>query len=124
MKKSFVTMLAVYLGAAMMLFTVPGPAWAVLIPAARSVDAKNNAAIQRALESSLVMQRLVDLGLSPEEAAVRVGALSDEAVHGFASRMDSLQAGDDGVEALVVVVLALILVAGFLELTGHSVVIR
>ncbi len=54
------------------------------------------ARIQLVLESRVVRQKLMDLGLYSEEAMARVNKLSGEQVHQFASQLDSLQAGGVG----------------------------
>jgi hypothetical protein len=83
------------------------------------------ASIQKTLESTVVKQRLMDYGLSSEEAMARINTLSDEQVHQFASRFDSLQAGaDDGVDALVFLLLVTLIVILILEATGHHVIVR
>ncbi len=64
--------------------------------------------IRKTLESAVVRQRLMDLGLSPDEAMARINRLSDDQIHQFASRLDSLQAG--GHHGHFVVVLLLIIV--------------
>ena len=43
-----------------------------------------------------VQQRLQDHGLTPEEAAMKMNALSDEQLHEFAVNMDAIQAGGQG----------------------------
>ncbi len=127
LKKTVFKLLSIYLVLAMALITMPAQGWAMFIPnqttgSARQADMSS---IQKTLESSIVKQRLMDYGLSPEEAMARINNLSDEQVHQFASRLDSLQAGaDSGVDALVVLLLVAILVILILELTGHHVIVR
>jgi hypothetical protein len=125
-KKTFFKVVSVYLVFAMVLITLPAQGWAMFISSAgadtvRKVD---TATIQKTLESAVVKQRLMDYGLSPDEAMARVNKLSDEQVHQFAAQLNSLQAGADGVDAVVFVLLVVILVIVILELTGHHVVLR
>jgi hypothetical protein len=80
--------------------------------------------IQKALESSVVKQRLMDYGLSSEEAVARIKKLSDKEVHQFAGNLDSLQAGADAVDALIFLVLVAIIVVVVLQATGHKVIVR
>jgi hypothetical protein len=82
------------------------------------------ATIQKTLESTVVKQRLMDYGLSPDEAMARINKLSDEQVHQFAAQLNSLQAGADGVDALIFILVVAILVVLFLELSGHRVIVR
>jgi hypothetical protein len=67
----------------------------------------------------------MEYGLSPEEAMARINTLSDQQVHDFASRLDSLQAGaDDGLGAVIFLLLVAIIVVVVLEVTGHRVIVR
>jgi hypothetical protein len=119
-------LLSVYLAFAMALITFPAQGWAMFLPStgADTVRKANMATIQKTIESTVVKQRLVDYGLSPEEAMARINQLSDEQVHQFASKLDSVQAGADGVDTLVFLLLVAILVVVILELTGHRVIVR
>ncbi len=72
--------------------------------------AADMATIQKDLESRIVRQKLLDLGLSTEEAMARVNQLSDDQLHQFASRLDSLQAGGHHEDSLIVILLLLILI--------------
>ncbi len=127
-KKTFFKLLSVYLVFAMALISLPAQGWAMFIPAgqgttgaARQADIR---AIQKTLESAVVKQRLMDFGLSSEEAMARIDTLSDEQVHQFASKLDSLQAGADDVGALVFLLLVAIIVIVVLEATGHHIIVR
>jgi hypothetical protein len=127
LKKTFLKLLSIYLVLAMVLMTLPAQGWAMFIPSQTSGIARqaDMASIQKTLESTVVKQRLMDYGLSSEEAMGRINKLSDEQVHQFASRLDSLQAGaDDGVDAVVFILVVTIIVVLILELTGHHVIVR
>ncbi len=100
--------------------TFAGEAEAMFVSSAPGQDAANLtqtsrdrvadlARIRAALESRIVRQKLMDLGLSTEEATTRVNKLSDEQVHQFASRLDSLQAGGRHGDSLIILLLVLIL---------------
>ena len=127
LKKTIFKLLSIYLVLAMVLITLPAQGWAMFIPSQTTGSTRHAdmASIQKTLESTIVKQRLMDYGLSSEEAMARINKLSDEQVHQFAAQLDSLQAGaDDGVDALVVLVLVAILVILILELTGHHIIVR
>jgi len=126
LKRPFTQLLAVYLVFATLLLTVPAQGWAMLIPANQASPARQAdlGAIQKTLESTVVKQRLMDVGLSPEEALARINGLSDEQTHTLAANLDSLQAGADGVGALVFLLVVAIIVVIVLQATGHSVVFR
>ncbi len=118
--------LALYLVFAMVILSLPAQVWAMFIPAAQTASSRQEdlSAIQRALESNVIKQRLVDLGLSSDEAMARVNSLSDAQIHQLASKLDSVQAGGDGADAVVFILLVAILVIVILELTGHRVIVR
>ena len=125
-KKPFFKMLSIYLAFAMVLLTLPGQGWAMFLPTAGSSPARqaDMNTIQKTLESKVVQQRLMDYGLSPEEAMARINTLPDDQVHRFAANMDSVQAGADGLGAVAFVLVVAILVILILELTGHHVIFR
>ncbi len=101
--------------------TFPGRAEAMFVASTSHEDAvspaqapgdraADTARIQAVLESKVIRQKLLDLGLSSEEAMARINKLSDEQVHQFASRLDSLQAGGHGDGGLIVVLLLVIII--------------
>ncbi len=103
------------------------PAEAMFIPAvpggtasiaqnASGDRAKDLASVEAALESKIIRQKLVDYGLSPEEASARVNALSDQQLHELAAHTDAIQAGADPGDFVVglVVVAVLVVIIVFL----------
>jgi hypothetical protein len=117
--KSFVA--AYLIGALIAVSTFSGRAEAMFVPATPHMDvvspaqtsgerAVDVARIQAALESKVVRQKLLDLGLSSEEAMARINKLSDEEVHQFASRLNSLQAGGQGGPLVIVLLLVIIII--------------
>ncbi len=65
-----------------------------------------------------VQQQLTLLGVDPEEAARRVASLSDEEIQQIAGRLDELPAGQNGVGAVVGVILIIFLVLLITDLLG------
>jgi len=119
--------LSVYLIAALIVLSLPSPGWAMFIPSACQPTSETTvelSRIQAVLESTLLSQRLADYGLSPEETLAKINALSDAQIHDLASRMDSLQAGGDGLGALVFLLLVAVVVVVVLQATGHRVIIK
>jgi hypothetical protein len=130
LKAFYAKPLVIYLATALLaLSTIAGPTEAMFVPAAphqvstgaadvsagRAADLAN---VQGALESTIVQQRLLDYGLSPEDAMARVNKLSDEQINQLATHTDSLQAGGDGgsvLVALVVIGLLVVLLVYLLE---------
>jgi hypothetical protein len=125
LKTPFTKILALYLIAALFALTFPAQGWAMLVPAAsaktRTADAEK---IRITLESSLIQQRLLDYGLTPEETARRLNTLSNEQVHRLAANLDAVQAGGDVLSDVIVILLLVVIVIAVLELTGHHVVVR
>jgi len=124
--KPITKLLSLYLVFALLLLTIPAQSWAMLIPANQALPDRQAelSSIQKTLESTAVKQRLMDLGLSTEEALARINMLSDEQTHTLAANLDSLQAGADSVGALVFVLVVAIVVVVILEATGHHVIFR
>jgi hypothetical protein len=118
--------LSLYLVLAMLLLSLPSQGWAMFMPSSQVAPARQTdiITIQKALESSVVKQRLMDYGFSSEEAMMRINKLTDKEIHQFAGNLDSLQAGADGVDALIFLVLVAIIVVVVLEATGHKVFVR
>jgi hypothetical protein len=118
--------LSLYLVLAMLLLSLPSQGWAMFMPSSQAAPARQTdmIAIQKALESSVVKQRLMDYGFSSEEAMSRINRLTDEEIHQFSGNLDSLQAGADGVDALIFLVLVAIIVVVVLQATGHRVIVR
>ncbi len=79
-------------------------------PAPQYDRAADLAKIQKVLESKALQQRLVDYGLSPEEARAKIDRLSDEQVHEFATRIDALQAGGMGGSSIIIILLLIIVI--------------
>lgn len=125
LKHPLAKILSLYLMIAVFALTLPAQGWAMLVPAgqaeARSADL---AKVRTTLESSVVRQRLLDYGLTAEEAAARLNALSDEQIHQFAAQLDAVQAGGDVLSDVLVILLIVVIVIVILELTGHRIVVR
>jgi hypothetical protein len=137
MLKSFYTKpLVIYLVAALLaISTFAGPADAMFVPASPHQDmteatavsagrAADMAKIQMAFESKILQQKLMDYGISPEETMARVNKLSDEQIHQLATHTDSLQAGGDGVDILISLLIIAILVVVLVFLLHHRIEIK
>jgi len=125
LKRPLSKLLSLYLMFAVVALTLPAQGWAMLVPAgtseARSTD---EAKVQATLESSVIKQRLLDFGLTPEETAARIDKLSDEQLHRLASNLDAVQAGSDVLGDVIVILLIVLIVIAILELTGHHVIMK
>ncbi len=128
--------LVIYLVLALLaISTAAGPAEAMFIPAVpqgantgtapdASVRTADLIKIRSALESKIIGQRLIDHGLTPDEAMARVNTLSDDQVHQLASHTDSLQAGGDAVGLLASLVIIALLVVLLIYLVQGRIVIK
>lgn len=67
------------------------------------------AAISGFLDREDVQQRLVDYGVSPEEAQQRIASLTQEEMMELGERIDSLPAGASGAVVLLLVLIIVIL---------------
>ncbi len=125
LKRPSARILSLYLIVALFALTLPTQGWAMIVPAGQTeTRSADLAKVQATLESSVVRQRLLDYGLTPEETTKRLRALSDEQVHQFAAHMDAVQAGGDVLGDVVVILLIVVIVIAILELTGHHVIIK
>jgi hypothetical protein len=118
--------ISLYLVVAMFFMTLPAQGWAMFIPSAQSTSVRQSDLndIQKTLETAMIKQRLADFGLSPEDATARLNSLSDAQIHQLAANLDSVQAGADGVGALIFLLLVVILVVVLLQASGHRVIVK
>jgi hypothetical protein len=125
-KKPFFKIIALYLVIATMALTLPAQGWAMFIPVSETAPSRqiDMEAIQKTLESTVVKQRLTDLGLSSEETMSRINLLSDEQIHRFAADLDSVQAGGDGFGVLIFLLVVAIIVVVILQASGHRVIVK
>jgi len=120
-------------GIAMMLVVVMGLVSLVprveasFIPSEESLGSvsrqEDMAAIQRALENTLVKERLKDLGYTEEEIKARLDQLSEAELHRLATQLDALVPAGDGFEVAVIILLVLVLVVLVLLVMGKRIVL-
>jgi hypothetical protein len=83
------------------------------------------AIIQSFLENKIVMQRLVDYGVSSEEAKAKVQAMSAQDLHRLASLTDRVAEGtDSGIGLLIGLAILAILIIVILKLSHKEIIIR
>jgi hypothetical protein len=83
------------------------------------------AKVQAFLENKVVVQKLVDYGVSPAEAMAKVKAMSAQDLHRLASLTDRAAVGtDSGLEILIVLAILIILIIVIFKLMNKEVVIR
>lgn len=81
------------------------------------------ATLERALENKLVQERLQALGYSDEEIKARLDQLSDQDLHNFATQIDTLTAGGDGLGLVIAILIIIILVIIILKLLDKKIVV-
>lgn len=115
--------------------TCAPPAEAMFLPAAPHEDvsgaaptadgrAADIAKIRTVLESKIVRQKLLDYGLSPEEAMSRINTMSDKQISQLAMHTESLQAGGDAGGFIIALLVVALLVVILVFLLQHRVEIR
>jgi hypothetical protein len=89
---------------------------------ARSEDL---AKVRSFLENKIVVQKLVDYGVSLAEAKAKVEAMSAQELHQLASLTDRAAAGtDSGIEILIGLAVLVLLIIVILKLMNKEVVVR
>ena len=124
----FMVLAVVMAGWMGMLGTFRGVAEAGMIAsygAGADLRAAEIAKVQTVLEQKVVMQKLLDYGVSSEEAMAKVRSMSDSDLHRLASLADRVAAGaDGGVDFLIGLAVLVILVLVILMLMNKRVVVR
>jgi len=83
------------------------------------------AKVQSFLENKVVVQKLVDYGVSPAEAMAKVQAMSAQDLHRLASLTDRAAAGtDSAIGFLIALAILIILIIVIFKLMNKEVVIR
>jgi len=83
------------------------------------------AKVQAFLENKVVVQKLVDYGVSPAEAMAKVRAMSAQDLHRLASVTDRAAAGtDSGVGLLIGLAILIILIIVIFKLMNKEIVVR
>ena len=82
------------------------------------------AKVQSFLERKVVQQKLVDYGVSPEEAIAKIRSMSDGDLHRLASLTDRVAAGTDSLGFLIGVAFLIILIIVILKLMNKEVIVR
>jgi hypothetical protein len=81
--------------------------------------------VQSFLENKVVVQKLVDYGVSPAEAMAKVEAMSAQDLHRLASLTDRAAAGtDSAIGFLIGLAILVILIIVIMKLMNKEVVIR
>lgn len=83
------------------------------------------AKVQAFLEQKVVLQKLVDYGVSPDEAMAKIRTMSDRDLHRLASLADRAAEGaDSGIGILIGVAILIILIIVIMKLLNKEIVVR
>ncbi|MGB5994541.1 MAG: PA2779 family protein [Candidatus Deferrimicrobiaceae bacterium] len=81
--------------------------------------------LQTFLEQKIVLQKLSDYGVSPEEAMGKIRSMSDKDLHRLASLSDRVAEGaDSGVGILIGIAILIILIIVIVKLMNKEIIIR
>jgi len=80
--------------------------------------------IRKILEVKMIRERLNALGFSQEEIQTKLTQLGDEQVHQLALKLDELNVGGDGAEAVIIILFVAILVVLIIYLLGYRVAVK
>lgn len=90
--------------------------------AARAADL---AKVQTLLEQKVVLQKLLDYGVSADEAMAKIRAMSNRDLHRLASLADRAAEGaNDGVGILIGIAILIILVIIIMKLLNKEIIVR
>jgi hypothetical protein len=99
-------------------------AWAGFIPTGDVVFQQNinpeRVEILDLLERKDVREKLLEYGLTPKEAKMRVAALSDGEVEKLKGQLDSIPTGEGAVGAVIAALLIVFLVLLFTDIIGET----
>ena len=81
--------------------------------------------VQSFLENKIVAQKLIDYGVSPEEAMAKARTMSEQELHRLASLTDRAAAGTDSVIGILIgLAILAILVIVIIKLMNKEIIIR
>lgn len=87
--------------------------------------AEDLAKVQSFLENKIVVQKLIDYGVSPADAMAKAKAMSAQDLHRLASMTDRAAAGtDSGVGILIGLAILIILIIVIFKLMNKEIVVR
>jgi hypothetical protein len=87
--------------------------------------AEDLAKVQSFLENKIIVQKLIDYGVSPADAMAKAKAMSAQDLHRLASMTDRAAAGtDSGVGILIGLAILIILIIVIFKLMNKEIVVR
>ncbi len=80
--------------------------------------------VRKILEVKMIREKLNALGFSQEEIQKRLTQLGDEQVHQLALKLDEMNVGGDGFEAVIIVLFLITLAVLIIYLLGYRVSVK
>jgi hypothetical protein len=80
--------------------------------------------IQKFLELKMIRERLQNLGFTADEIQARLNQMETAQIRQIALRLDDLQVGGNGGEAVIILILVAILVVVVIYAMGHKIIIK
>ncbi len=80
--------------------------------------------VQRMLENRIVVQKLRDYGVTPDQAQLKVASLPDADLHTLASASKGLPSGGDGLGTIIALLVVVILVIVILKIMNKQIIVR
>ena len=117
--------IAYLLAVAMLTVSMPmAPAMAGMVSTEQVIEAasadQSRESVMRFLERDDVRRQMEALGVDPDEAAARVGSLSDAEVEQIAGRLEELPAGESAAGAIIGAFVAVLLVLLITDILGWT----
>ena len=89
-----------------------------------TASAEDLATVQRFLENKVVAQKLIDYGVSPEEAMAKVRDMNPQELHQLASLTDRTAEGTNALGFLIGVAILVLLIILIIKLLNKEIIIR
>ncbi len=119
-----ITLLAIITFVVLIITPAKGYAGATGITNAAENAYETTESITRQLDSETVNMQLKRLDLSEAEIAERIGALSDEELHHFASQTENIYPGSGIGSVIIFTIIVLAAAYAYIKVTGKRVVIE
>jgi hypothetical protein len=90
-------------------------------PTERAADLEK---IRKFIEIKMIRERLEAFGFTQDEIQTKLDQLRDGQIHQLALKLDELNVGGDGAEAVIIILLIAVLVVLIIYLMGYRVVFK
>ncbi len=130
MKKTFMKHVTWYLVVAMFVIGITPRVYAGFSPSevvgVSPIDRGSDLGkIQTTIETKMIVERLKQIGLTPDEIQKKLSQLGDQQIHQLALQLDELKVGGDAGWTILGIIIVLAAIAVLvIYLSGHEVVIQ